>query len=84
MSDEPLRVDRAGAAALLTLNRPEKRNALSIELRTKLAETLEALASDPGVAAIGLTGAGSGVLFRDLDADEALALGVVSRIARRA
>ena len=59
MSNELLRVDRQGPAALVTLNRPEKRNALSIELRVLLADALEALAVDRGVSAIGLTGAGS-------------------------
>jgi enoyl-CoA hydratase len=52
-------VERDGPAALVTLNRPEKRNALSVELRIALAEGLEALAADSEVAAIGLTGAGS-------------------------
>jgi enoyl-CoA hydratase/carnithine racemase len=59
MDSDPLLVVRAGAGALVTLNRPEKRNALSIELRWQLAETLESLARDQGVTAIGLTGAGT-------------------------
>ena len=54
-----LTIDRTGAAALVTLNRPEKRNALSIELRLALADTLAELAADDTVAAIGITGAGS-------------------------
>jgi enoyl-CoA hydratase/carnithine racemase len=54
-----LTIDRTGAAALVTLNRPEKRNALSIELRLALADALAKLAGDDSVAAIGLTGAGS-------------------------
>ena len=37
MSDQ-LRVEHDGAVAILTLNRPEKRNALSIELRYELAD----------------------------------------------
>ncbi|HEX2015814.1 MAG TPA: enoyl-CoA hydratase/isomerase family protein [Solirubrobacteraceae bacterium] len=57
--DELLHIDRRGPAALVTLNRPEKRNALSIDLRTALAEALEQLAAEEAVAAIGLTGAGS-------------------------
>jgi enoyl-CoA hydratase/carnithine racemase len=52
-------IDRDGPAALVTLNRPEKRNALSIELRIALAEALEGLANEGDVAAIGLTGAGT-------------------------
>jgi enoyl-CoA hydratase/carnithine racemase len=59
MDSDPLLVVRAGAGALVTLNRPEKRNALSIELRLLLAETLERLAQDRAVTAIGLTGAGT-------------------------
>src|SRR4051794_28992790 len=45
--------------ALLTLNRAEKRNALSIEMRFELATLLEALAADPEVGCLVLTGAGS-------------------------
>jgi enoyl-CoA hydratase/carnithine racemase len=59
MNRDLVLIDRDGPAALVTLNRPEKRNALSIEVRVALAEALEALAVDPGVSAIGLTGAGS-------------------------
>lgn len=56
---ELLLIERRGPGALITLNRPEKRNALSLELRTELAESLQELVADPGVAAIGLTGAGT-------------------------
>jgi enoyl-CoA hydratase/carnithine racemase len=59
MNSDLVLIDRSGPAALVTLNRPEKRNALSVELRVVLAETLEALVDDPSVAAIGVTGAGS-------------------------
>jgi enoyl-CoA hydratase/carnithine racemase len=60
VSDEqPLRVQRDGAVAILTLDRPEKRNALSIALRFALADALDAAAADDGVHAILLTGAGS-------------------------
>jgi 3-hydroxypropionyl-coenzyme A dehydratase len=45
--------------ALLTLNRPEKRNALSIELRYELARELAALGEDESVGALVVTGAGS-------------------------
>ena len=59
MSSELLLVERDGPAALVTLNRPDNRNALSIELRVLLAEALEALGADASVSAIGVTGAGS-------------------------
>jgi enoyl-CoA hydratase len=50
---------RDGRVALLTLNRPEKRNALSLELRERLAEALTSLAADEAVGCVVLTGAGS-------------------------
>jgi len=55
----PLRRDFDGALAILTLDRPEKRNALSIELRLALAAALDAAAHDDGVHCALLTGAGS-------------------------
>ena len=55
----PLRQDFDRPLAVLTLDRPEKRNALSIELRYALAEALGALAEDDAVHAAVLTGAGS-------------------------
>lgn len=45
--------------ALVTLRRPEKRNALSIELRSELTEAFGRLARDDGAGCIVLTGAGS-------------------------
>ncbi|HEX8119828.1 MAG TPA: enoyl-CoA hydratase/isomerase family protein [Solirubrobacteraceae bacterium] len=55
----PLRTEIDGALAVLTLDRPEKRNALSIALRYALADALDALAADEAVHAAVLTGAGS-------------------------
>ncbi|HVE67651.1 MAG TPA: enoyl-CoA hydratase/isomerase family protein, partial [Solirubrobacteraceae bacterium] len=49
----------ATAVALVTLRRPEKRNALSIELRDELAAAFRLLAQDDGVACAVLTGEGS-------------------------
>ncbi len=54
-----LAIERRDAVALVTLGRPEKRNALSIELRIELAEAFAALADDDEVGAVVLTGAGS-------------------------
>jgi len=55
-----LREDRpADGVALLTLDRPERRNALSISLRDALADALDALAADESVRCVVLTGAGS-------------------------
>jgi enoyl-CoA hydratase/carnithine racemase len=51
-------VEVAGRVATVTLNRPEALNAISTELATTLAEAVEPLATDPGVRAVVLTGAG--------------------------
>jgi 3-hydroxypropionyl-coenzyme A dehydratase len=53
-----LLLERMERVALLTLNRPEKRNALSIELRLEAAGALTELGSDDGVSCVVLTGAG--------------------------
>src|SRR5438045_2288951 len=62
-----LSVEPADGYAVLTLERPEKRNALAIELRMPLAEARDRPAPDAGTG-------------RVLDAREALAFGVVSEL----
>jgi enoyl-CoA hydratase len=54
----PLLVEPRDGWALLTLNRPEKRNALSIELRDAVSDALERLAADASVKGVAITGAG--------------------------
>ncbi|MDX6698175.1 MAG: enoyl-CoA hydratase [Solirubrobacteraceae bacterium] len=54
-----LTVEADGAVATVTLDRPEKRNALSIELREEMAGAFAALAADERVACVVLTGAGT-------------------------
>jgi 3-hydroxypropionyl-coenzyme A dehydratase len=56
---ELLSIERDGEVALVTLERPEKRNALSIELRVELAEALDRLGDDAGIGCVVLTGAGT-------------------------
>jgi len=51
-------VEDLGPVRVLTLNRPEKRNAIDLELRAVLAERLEAAMADPAVRVVVLTGAG--------------------------
>lgn len=46
-----------GHVATLTLDRPDKRNALSIELRDEVSDALDALAVDEDVRVVVLTGA---------------------------
>jgi enoyl-CoA hydratase/carnithine racemase len=51
-------VDPATAVATITLNRPERLNALTFEVYTELRDTFRALDGEPGVRAVILTGAG--------------------------
>src|SRR6478672_4198673 len=52
-------MERHDEVALVTLRRPEKRNALSIELRLELAKVFGELSSDEAVGCVVLTGAGT-------------------------
>jgi enoyl-CoA hydratase/carnithine racemase len=54
-----LSVERYEAHALLTLNRPEKRNALSVSLRDAISDALDSLARDERMKCVAFTGSGS-------------------------
>src|SRR5258708_8819903 len=56
--DDLVIVTRRGTAATLTLNRPEKRNALSLALRTQFLVALNASIEDSICRAVIITGAG--------------------------
>ena len=58
MSSEVLRVERRGAAALLTIERPHAGNAISAEVTAALDEALDDLQSERALVAIVITGAG--------------------------
>jgi enoyl-CoA hydratase len=53
-----LLVDRADEHVTVTLNRPEKRNALSVQLRDELSDVLDELATDPTLKVVVITGSG--------------------------
>ncbi|MBN7796070.1 crotonase/enoyl-CoA hydratase family protein [Parahaliea mediterranea] len=50
--------ERKGGIALLTLNRPEKLNALNYATNDRLLELLDEIENDPAIRAVILTGAG--------------------------
>jgi enoyl-CoA hydratase/carnithine racemase len=54
----PLCVTRDGAVAVLTIDRPEKRNAMTAGMWAALPGVLAPLADDPGVRTLIVTGAG--------------------------
>jgi len=60
-------LERQGALAILTLNLPEKRNALAAEVYLQLAEQLQTLQDDPSCRAVVLTGTGNFCAGGELD-----------------
>lgn len=58
MSFQFLTLQRQDKVAVLTLNRPDKRNALSVALRNEIDACLADLEADDGVSVVVITGAG--------------------------
>jgi methylglutaconyl-CoA hydratase len=58
MSEEPVRVERRAGVAIVTIDRPERMNALSWATVRRLGEVGQELSSDPSVRLCVLTGAG--------------------------
>lgn len=58
MGYQTVLLERAGAVATLTLNRPDRRNALDLTMRGELLEALDVLEGEPEVRVVVLTGAG--------------------------
>ena len=58
MNNNPLLLERDHGLAKITLNLPEIRNALSLEIRMDLADLFKKLGADESVKAVILTGAG--------------------------
>ncbi len=87
-----VRSERRGAVALVTLDRPERLNAISTALLADLHAALAAAQADPGVRAIVLTGAGRAFCagddlkeFEDQSRDEAAIrahIGAIQAITR--
>ena len=59
MAPERVRIERRGAVALLVLDDPERRNAMTEAMGRALASAVAELAADPGLRAVVLTGAGA-------------------------
>jgi len=58
MGYQTLLVDRAGAVATITLNRPDARNALDMVMRRELVAALDEVEADAAARVLVLTGAG--------------------------
>lgn len=69
-SYETLLLERRGRVAVLTINRPEKRNALNIKTREEGAAVLEELRADDSVGVVVITGAGEKAFIAGADIAE--------------
>ena len=67
---ETILVERRGAVAIITINRPEKRNALNIQTRAEGAAILDELRADDAVRVAVLTGAGDKAFIAGADIAE--------------
>lgn len=70
MSDALVLRERHGPAMLLTLNRPEKLNAISTAMLGDIDRALDEAERDPGVRVVILTGAGSKAFVAGADIEE--------------
>jgi enoyl-CoA hydratase len=67
---ETLLVEREGRVAILTLNRPEKLNALNDQVRTDMLEVLGQIEGDDSVGVVVITGAGEKSFIAGADIGE--------------
>ncbi len=63
-------VERRGPVAVVTLNRPDKLNAMSLVMKDELIRTLRGLDADPNVRVVVLTGAGEKAFVAGADITE--------------
>jgi enoyl-CoA hydratase len=67
---ETILVERRGSVAIITINRPEKRNALNIQSRAEGAAVLDELRADESVRVVVFTGAGDKAFIAGADIAE--------------
>jgi len=72
MAEEYLIVTTRDYVTMLTINRPEKRNAMTYDFFRILKETLENLADDPGTRVVVLRGAGDLAFSSGMDLENVL------------
>lgn len=80
MTDEVLYEEIDGCIALITLNRPAKRNAINVHTSRTLATYVERTEENPAIRAVILQGAGNTVFCAGADLDD-IAAGIGEQIA---
>jgi 2-(1,2-epoxy-1,2-dihydrophenyl)acetyl-CoA isomerase len=84
METKDLILEKDGPVAVLTLNRPEKMNAISAEMRVAIPQALEEIQADDAVRAVILTGAGRGFCSgADVAVQAARAAGQITDTSRQ-
>jgi enoyl-CoA hydratase len=85
MTPEQLLVERSGAVAVVTVNRPKVLNALNAATVAELRQVVDALTADDAIRAVVLTGAGDRAFIAGADIAELATLSPVSAqaLARR-
>ena len=74
MDFKNLLLESAGGIARLTVNRPDKLNALNHETLTELARAFDALEADSGVRCVVITGSGEKAFVAGADINELVAM----------
>jgi enoyl-CoA hydratase/carnithine racemase len=69
-TDTQLVIERRDAAVWITVNRPEKANAMTVDMMERLTNSIAEAAADPTVSAILVTGAGERVFCAGVDVRE--------------
>ncbi len=67
---ETILIEKEGRVAILTINRPDKLNALNQQVRDEVLAALDELAADDGVGVVVLTGAGEKSFIAGADIGE--------------
>lgn len=70
MNYETITLDRRGRVAVITINRPEKLNALSSQVHLEGTAALESLRDDPEIGCVVFTGAGEKAFVAGADISE--------------
>jgi len=78
MDFENLKVETAGGIRRITINRPEKLNALNVATVGELARVIEIIEADDSVDAVVITGAGEKAFVAGADISELATLGPVA------
>jgi enoyl-CoA hydratase len=70
MGYDNLILEKRGAVALMTVNRPDKMNALNVRTREEILAALTELSEDPGIRVVVITGAGEKAFIAGADISE--------------